>query len=94
MSNGKIPTCRTCQYMSLIGWAKMTMNGWRDKGPRGDCMCGHPAALETFDRVCPYSPRMPGFIGYTAPGENVPQIKTSPRWCPLRYDNQEAIQNG
>ena len=60
------------------------------KGPRGDCMCKHPDALETFKRVCPRSPRMAGFIDFTAPGENVPKIKTSPRWCPLRTENKEA----
>lgn len=41
-------------------------------------------------RVCPRSPRMAGFIDFTAPGENVPKIKTSPRWCPLRTENKEA----
>lgn len=29
-------------------------------------------------------------IDFTAPGENVPKIKTSPRWCPLRTENKEA----
>ena len=79
----KIPICRQCEYMKLIGRARITGNS-RLEGPRGDCMCEHPKAVETFERVCPRSPRMAGFIGYTAPGGNVPQTKTSPRWCPLR----------
>lgn len=84
------PTCRTCHFMRVTSRAKITANSWHAKGPRGDCMCKHPDALETFKRVCPRSPRMAGFIDFTAPGENVPKIKTSPRWCPLRTENKEA----
>ena len=90
MVHGEIPACRTCPFMELTGRAKMTANNRHTKGTRGDCMCKHPDALETFNRVCPRSPRLPGFIGFTAPGENVPQIKTAPRWCPLRIKSREA----
>ena len=90
MVHGEIPACRTCPFMELTGRAKMTANNRHTKGTRGDCMCKHPDAPETFNRVCPRSPRLPGFIGFTAPGENVPQIKTAPRWCPLRIKSREA----
>lgn len=85
--NKNAPACRTCYYMRLIGRANITGNNRYLKGPRGDCHCKHPEALAAFQKVCPRSPRMAGFIGFTAPGENVPQIKTSPKWCPLRDEN-------
>ena len=81
------PKCQTCYFMNLISRAKITSNNSHLGGPRGDCMCRHPDAVDIFKRVCPRSPRMAGFIGYTAPGGNVPQIKTSPKWCPLRVEN-------
>ena len=84
MEKRKTPVCKTCDFMKMVSRAKRTGNNNTLKGPRGDCHCYHPKAVETFNKVCPGSPRMAGFIGFTAPGENVPQIKTSPRWCPLR----------
>lgn len=82
------PKCQTCYFMRLTSRAKITSNNSHLGGPRGDCMCKHPDAVDTFKKVCPRSPRMAGFIGYTAPGGNDPQIKTSPKWCPLRAENQ------
>lgn len=46
-------------------------------------------AFETFNRVCPRSSRLAAFIGYTPPGERKPAIKTSPKWCPMRPENQK-----
>jgi hypothetical protein len=83
----KIPICRQCEYMTLIGRARITGNSLQE-GPRGDCMCEHPKAVETFERVFPRSPRMAAFIGFTKPGEEYPNIKTSPRWCPLRENGE------
>ena len=83
---GAAPKCSTCIFMEVQGRAKMTANGFVEKGTRGDCVCSHPKALEAFRRVCPQSPRAPGFIGYTDPGGDVPRIKTSPRWCPLKAE--------
>lgn len=83
------PVCKGCLYMKLTGRAKVTGNNWHIGGPRGECMCQHPEARETFNRVCPRSPRMAAFIGYTKPGEKLPAIKTSPKWCPLREENRE-----
>ena len=56
-------------------------------GPRSSCMCRHPEAVASFRRVCPKSPRLEAFIGFTKPGGKTPVIKTSPRWCPLREGN-------
>lgn len=49
----------------------------------------HPDAFETFNRVCQRSSRLAAFIGYTPPGERKPAIKTSPKWCPMRPENQK-----
>ncbi|MCG4526932.1 hypothetical protein [Intestinimonas massiliensis (ex Afouda et al. 2020)] len=89
----KIPICRQCEYMKLIGRARITGNSLPE-GPRGDCMCEHPKAVETFERVLPHSPRMAAFIGFTKPGEEYPNIKTSPRWCPLREEAEAALKGG
>ena len=82
MEKQKPPICRTCIYMRMTGRA--ICNGNNDGNPRGNCWCEHPEAREVFNRVCPRSPRAPGFIGFTPKGGNKPQIRTSPRWCPLR----------
>lgn len=86
MKNKKnnVPICSVCLHMEVTGYAKVTGNNSHLKGPRGYCMCVHPDAFETFNRVCPRSSRLAAFIGYTPPGGSAPQIKTSPRWCPLR----------
>ena len=47
-------------------------------------MCGHPLALETFNKLYPRPHRLACFIGFTECGGSKPKIKTSPRWCPLR----------
>lgn len=80
----KTQNCKTCQYMNMTARARVTGNNFARGLPRGSCVCKHPEAVSTFNRVCPRSPRMAGFIGYTALGGNTPQIKTAPRWCPLR----------
>lgn len=83
------PVCGKCPNMKVIGRAGIT-SGTARGGPRGNCLCEHPDAVAAFNKVCPHSPRMAGFIGYTAPGGDVPQIKTSPRWCPLKEVGQNA----
>ena len=45
------PVCSECHYMELMGRAKLTANSWHRKGPRGECVCRHPDALETFKRT-------------------------------------------
>lgn len=77
-------TCRHCPYMEMFGRAQETKNNYGLKGPRGECLCKHPKAEETFHKVLPDSHRYPTFIDYTPPGEVYPALKTSPRWCPLR----------
>ena len=83
------PICRSCNFMQVTRYAKTTGNNRHLKGSRGDCMCQHPNAVKTFNKVCPRSPRMAAFIGYTPPGEIKPVLKTSPTWCPMRLENKE-----
>lgn len=80
-----VPICKPCIYLDITSFARTTSRNSHLKGPRGNCVCRHPAAVDTFKKVCPKSPRMAGFIGFTDPGEYAPQIKTSPKWCPLRH---------
>lgn len=47
-------------------------------------MCEHPKAREVFYRLFPRSNRLAGFIGFTSMNDEKPQIKTSPKWCPLK----------
>lgn len=76
------PVCGECAYMHMTGRAEKTANNGGI--PRGACHCQHPDAIKTFERTCPRSPRMPGFIAFTEMGGDKPKVKTSPRWCPLR----------
>lgn len=77
------PKCSDCKLMLTLGRSN-------SQATRANCYCGHRAAVDTFKRVCPKSPRTPGFIGFTAPWGDKPQIKTSPKWCPLRPENMEG----
>lgn len=83
------PICRSCNFMLVTSYAKTTGNNRHLKGSRGNCMCKHPDAVKTFNKVCPRSPRMAAFIGYTPPGETKPALKTSPTWCPMRPENKK-----
>lgn len=51
-------------------------------------MCEHPLALEIFNKLYPRPHRLACFIGFTERGSNKLQIKTSPRWCPLRFQKE------
>lgn len=82
----KTPVCAGCRYMKVTGWARC--NGNNMGRPRGDCMCEHPLALETFNKLYPRPHRLACFIGFTERGSNKLQIKTSPRWCPLRFQKE------
>lgn len=84
----EMPTCKKCLYMSMLYQSRITRNN--NGQPRTAYICEHPKVEEIFYKVCPRSPRMAGFIGYSVMGGNVPQIKTSPRWCPLRFANQKG----
>lgn len=70
--------CKDCRYMKTYKW-----NG----NQRGRCFCEHEKATETFNKVCPISPRMAGFICYTLAETFTPATKTAPRWCPLKEEN-------
>lgn len=81
------PKCAGCSYMGWPVPRRITGNNRHLGRPRSSCMCRHPEAVASFRRVCPKSPRLEAFIGYTKPGGKIPTIKTSPRWCPLREGN-------
>lgn len=70
--------CKICGYLHVY---------MKCGNLRGECFCKHEKAVETFNKVCPHSPRMPGFIGYTTAGTMNPATKTAPRWCPLKEEN-------
>jgi len=75
-------------------YARAKRNGNNGGRPRGLCECSHKDAQKTFERIFPKSPRQPGFIGYTDLGGNAPKLKTSPRWCPLRFSSLERKGGG
>lgn len=77
------PNCRSCYFMKSSRIARVTKKNNCLRGPRASCFCTHPDAEKKFEKMYPHSPRMPGFIGFTKPGENKPTTKTSPKWCPL-----------
>lgn len=76
--------CSNCPYLKIRGSAKITRNNRHLKGARSSCYCEHPRAEKIFVKMFPKSPKEPGFVSFTAPGEITPMIKTSPKWCPLK----------
>lgn len=90
MAEKKVPVCAGCAHMKMDGRANTTGNNRHLRGPRGYCMCKHPDAFESFHNLDPVPNRLACFIDFTAPGGSVPQIKTSPKWCPLRERRKEA----
>lgn len=81
-----LPVCAQCEHMKSY-CCRITGNNMGL--PRSECMCSHPLALKVFKAVCPKSPRMAGFIGYSVRGGTTPTLIASPRWCPLREENQK-----
>lgn len=76
--------CATCPMMKMSGRARYTANNSHLALPRGDCFCKHPDAHSAFELICPCSPSMACFIGYTQGASDKPDIKTTPRWCPRK----------
>ncbi len=76
--------CIDCPLMEISGYARITAANY-SKRPRGNCFCKHPDAERVFKEYCPNSPRMPCFISFTQTDSGKPDIKTSPRWCPLKH---------
>lgn len=62
------PKCAGCSYMGWPVPRRITGNNRHLDGPRSSCMCRHPEAVASFRRVCPKSPRLEAFIGFTKPG--------------------------
>lgn len=73
------PCCRTCGYKNAYYRANA-------KAERLEYYCDHPYAREAFEEYGGVG--SPQFIGFSVKGDTVPQIKTSPRWCPLKYPKE------
>ncbi len=80
--------CTDCPMMKMTGRARIT-NANIGKLPRGNCFCGHPDAEKMFAECCPNSMRMPGFIAFTKPNSDKPNVKTAPRWCPRKQTGDD-----
>lgn len=88
MANSTTETyCAKCPHMKITHRANTTSvhtyRGYRM--PRGSCYCTHPDAEKCFKAKMPKSNRTPGFIAFTPMNSTVPDIKTSPRWCPYKF---------
>ena len=97
MYEKKTPRCATCQYKWESRYAKRNGNNDTCRYSRAECHCKHEKAVEAFQRVCPKSHRMPGFIGFTSTKTGVLEMKTGPKWCPLReferISKEEAMRS-
>ena len=70
--------CNRCGYRDRAGRCNPT---YRSYG-RWYFMCGH---RDAYTRCSAASPkRLPGFLGFAKSGEFDLDMKTSPRWCPLK----------
>lgn len=76
--------CIICRYRSVGLSARTNGNNRMLLGPRRSYFCEHRNARESFEKNSKSSVS-PCFIGYSKPGEFVPNIKTCPRWCPLKF---------
>jgi len=85
----KIICCIGCPMMKMTRRADVTFSNI-GKTPRGYCFCQHPDAERLFKEHNRKSLNKPGFIAFTKPGSNQPDMKTAPRWCPrkLMGDNR------
>ncbi len=74
--------CVNCKYAKTYYPISIT-------GTRNRVMCSHPNQKYIYEYCRSHRvASMPGFIGYTKPFENEVTIKTSPRWCPLKQENE------
>lgn len=80
--------CRECEYCKMQRRANIKFAGHGHGGyGRGEFYCEHPEShnlpLKSFGI------KAPRFIDFgTCEKDTVVQIKTSPRWCPLRRMNK------
>lgn len=79
--------CRYCDYLHVINCFMGTMRN--NYNPRKACYCMHPKAPEMCINMFPKSSKIPTFIDYTEMGGDIPKLKTSPRWCPLKHEEIE-----
>ncbi len=75
--------CTDCPMMQMTVRERVAFANI-GKMPKGDCFCEHPDAKQLFEEHCPNSLRTPGFIAFTKPNTDKPNIKTTPHWCPRK----------
>ncbi len=75
--------CTNCPMMRVTTSARIVYENIGKK-PKGDCFCEHPDAKQMFKERCPKRLKIPGFIAFTKPDSDKPNIKTTPRWCPRK----------
>lgn len=80
--------CKECEYCKMRGRANVKYSGYGIYG-RGEFWCEHPDTTKLPPRA--FGRSAPSFIGFgTREKDSKPQIKTSPRWCPLRKEKNNA----
>lgn len=75
-----VPKCQGCQHLV----AYYSTHG----GVRNLCYCEHPRMAKFFGEYGGRN-REPGFVAFSIAWSKNPDIKTSPRWCPLRHIGNE-----
>lgn len=75
--------CINCKYAKT--YYPIGINGMRNR-----VICEHPDQEYIYEYCRSHRvAAMPGFIGFTKPFSNELNIKTSPRWCPLKKESKE-----
>lgn len=76
--------CSACPYLIVPIRNNVSTSNVGMSRPRGCCYCNHPNAPTELDKIVPGTAVGPGFIAYTKGYSDVPNIKTAPRWCPIK----------
>lgn len=72
--------CKECKYAKAYQRRRMVK--------RSNCYCTHPNQNYIIDYFKDNKIKKAiGFISYSEPYSNIPLLKTSPKWCPLKKDN-------
>ena len=79
--------CKECEHCKMRSRANVKYAGYGTYG-RGEFWCEHPDAAKLPLRA--FGNSAPKFIGFgTVEKDSKLQMKTSPRWCPLRGKKNE-----
>ncbi len=80
--------CKECEHCKMRGRANVKYSGNGMYG-RGEFWCENPDTVKI--PLNGFGNSAPGFIGFgTMEKDSKLQIKTSPRWCPLRKGKNNA----